>query len=325
MRILLTGATGFLGNNLLRILLESGHDVQVILRAGITGNALTGLNYDPIHGDLSRPDTLLREAGDFDVLIHSAAVIQLGWSKLAESRLVNVEATSRLAEFCRIQGRRMIHVSTVDTLAHSIDGSLKSESDREPRKPQCSYVVSKTEAEVRVQEQIALGLDAVIVQPGFMVGPFDWKPSSGKMLLAVAKGPPPIAPAGGFSVVDVRDVADGIVRAISRGKSGESYILGGVNMTYLDLWQRIAAIAGRRGPRRGLPDWLAAFMGRTGDLYGKFCQQEPTVNSAAVAMGQLKHFYSSAKAESVLGYRIGSVDDAIHDAYHWLVKQNFSN
>ena len=319
MRILLTGATGFLGNNLLRILLESGHKVQVLMRSGVGNGALAGLNFEAVDGDLSRPDSLLHGAVVFDVLIHSAAVIQIGWSKLAESKIVNVEATERLAEICRLHGRKMIHVSTVDTLAHSIDGSLLTEKDREPRNPPCSYVVTKTEAEVRVQKQIALGLDGIIVHPGFMIGPFDWKPSSGKLILSVAKSWIPFAPAGGFSVVDVRDVAEGIIRAISRGKSGESYILGGENMTYLDLWQRIAKVVGRRGPRLRLPNRFAKFSGRVGNLYGRLSGQEPAINSASTAMGQLKHYYSSAKAESELGYHIGSVDDAIHDAWNWLV------
>ncbi|MFN6108988.1 MAG: NAD-dependent epimerase/dehydratase family protein [Planctomycetota bacterium] len=324
MRVLLTGATGFLGNNLLRLLVAEGHEVQLTLRPGAGGRALAGLKFDPVPGDLTNVERLLAESSDFDVLIHAAAMIQIGWSRLVESRQVNVTATERLAEFCRLKKRRMIHVSTVDTLAHAPDGRPRTESDREPGKPPISYVQSKREAEQKMLEQIEQGLDGIIIHPGFMLGPWDWKPSSGAMLLAIAGGPTPLAPAGGCSAVDVRDVADGILKAVDRGRRGERYILGGENLSYLELWQKMARAVGKRnGPRAKLPNWLAGIAGRVGDLAGKWMRQEPQVNSGATAMGQLQHFYSSEKAISQLGYRIGSLDDAIDDEWQFLVEYGY--
>lgn len=324
MRVLLTGATGFLGNNLLRLLLAEGHEVQVTLRAGAGGRALAGLQFDPVPGDLTNVEKLLTETADFDVLIHAAALIQIGWSRLDESRQVNVRATERLAEFCRLKKRRMIHVSTVDTLAHAPDGKPRSETDRDPGKPAISYVVSKREAEQKMLNQIEQGLDGVIIQPGFMLGPWDWKPSSGAMLLAIAGGPTPLAPAGGCSAVDVRDVADGILRAVERGRRGERYILGGENLSYLELWQKMARAVGKRnGPRGKLPNWLAGVAGHVGDLAGKFLRQEPQVNSGATAMGQLQHFYSSEKAIRELGYRVGPLDDALEDEWRFLKEYGY--
>ncbi|MFN6206490.1 MAG: NAD-dependent epimerase/dehydratase family protein [Planctomycetota bacterium] len=324
MRVLLTGATGFLGNTLLRLLVAEGHEVQLTLRPGAGGRALAGLKFDPVPGDLTNVERLLAESSDFDVLIHAAAMIQIGWSRLVESRQVNVTATERLAEFCRLKKRRMIHVSTVDTLAHAPDGRPRTESDREPGKPPISYVQSKREAEQKMLEQIEQGLDGIIIHPGFMLGPWDWKPSSGAMLLAIAGGPTPLAPAGGCSAVDVRDVADGILKAVDRGRRGERYILGGENLSYLELWQKMARAVGKRnGPRAKLPNWLAGIAGRVGDLAGKWMRQEPQVNSGATAMGQLQHFYSSEKAISQLGYRIGSLDDAIDDEWQFLVEYGY--
>ncbi|MFN9247607.1 MAG: NAD-dependent epimerase/dehydratase family protein [Planctomycetota bacterium] len=324
MRVLLTGATGFLGNNLLRLLGAEGHEVQLTLRPGAGGRALAGLKFDPVPGDLTNVERLLAESSDFDVLIHAAAMIQIGWSRLVESRQVNVTATERLAEFCRLNKRRMSHVSTVDTLAHAPDGRPRTESDREPGKPPISYVQSKREAEQKMLEQIEQGLDGIIIHPGFMLGPWDWKPSSGAMLLAIAGGPTPLAPAGGCSAVDVRDVADGILKAVDRGRRGERYILGGENLSYLELWQKMALAVGKRnGPRAKLPNWLAGIAGRVGDLAGKWMRQEPQVNSGATAMGQLQHFYSSEKAISQLGYRIGSLDDAIDDEWQFLVEYGY--
>jgi dihydroflavonol-4-reductase len=323
MRVLLTGATGFLGNNLLRRLLQAGHEVQITLRPGAGGRALDGLNYDPVYGDLADVQRLVSEVSDFDVLIHSAALIQIGWSRLEESRRVNVEATARLAEFCRRTGRRMIHVSTVDTLAHAPDGQPRAESDREPNKPSISYVVSKREAERKMEQQIAEGLDGIIIHPGFMLGPWDWKPSSGEMMLAIANGPTPLAPAGGCSAVDVRDVAAGIIAAMERGRSGERYIFGGENLSYLELWQKMAAAVGKRGPRGKLPNWIARTAGAFGDIAAKLMRKEPVVNSGATAMGQLNHFYSSEKAASELGYRSGSLDEAVEAEWRFLTDYGY--
>lgn len=324
MRVLLTGATGFLGNNLLRLLIAEGHQVQVTLRGGTGGRALAGLQFDPVAGDLANVEQLLAEVSDFDVLIHAAALIQIGWSRWEESRQVNVAATERLAEFCRLKRRRMIHVSTVDTLAHAPDGRPRTEEDRAPAKPPISYVRSKREAEQKVLEQVERGLDGIIAHPGFMLGPWDWKPSSGAMLLAIAGGPTPLAPAGGCSAVDVRDVAEGILRAVERGRRGERYILGGENLSYLELWQRMARTVGKRsGPRGKLPNWLAAVAGSVGDLLGKLLRREPQVNSGATAMGQLQHYYSSEKAIAELGYRIGPLDDALEDEWRFLREYGF--
>lgn len=317
LRILLTGATGFLGNNLLRILLEDGHQVTATYRQQSDPRPFRGLSVDQLAADLNDFATLKSAVANADLVIHVAAMIQIGWSKLEESRKVNVEATRHLAQAARLQGIRMIHVSTVDALSVGHLDRPATELDIEPAKPGFSYVVSKREAELAFAEQVAAGLDGVIVSPGFMVGPWDWKPSSGQMMLAIAKQFTPLAPSGGCTVVDVRDVACGIVSAIEHGKTGESYILGGENVTYLDLWKRMAKVVGSRPPVGKLPSAINWTAGRVGDLIGKLSGNEPTVNSAATKMGSLIHWYSSQKAVRELGYQIGDVDIALADAWDW--------
>ena len=317
LRILLTGATGFLGNNLLRILLEDGHQVTVTYRQQSDPRPFLGLDVEKVAADLNDSATLKSAVAKAELVIHSAAMIQIGWTKLEQARQVNVEATRQLAQAARLQGIRMIYVSTVDALATGKLDQPATELDIEPSKPEFTYVVSKREAELAFAEQVAAGLDGVIVSPGFMVGPWDWKPSSGQMMLAIAKQFTPLAPSGGCSVVDVRDVACGIVSAIEHGKTGESYILGGENVTYLDLWKRMAAVVGSKPPVGKLPGLINWTAGRVGDMVGKLTGNEPTVNSAATTMGSLLHWYSSQKASQELGYQIGEVDVALADAWDW--------
>ena len=189
MRVLITGATGFLGNNLVRALLEQGHEVIAAVRLSSDPRPIAGLEIEKRNLDLSNSGQINLAVQSADLIIHSAALIHVGWTKLAESRKVNVESTRILAAAARRQNIRMIHVSTVDTLATMEGNTPVNEEQFEPAKPNCSYVVSKREAEQVILEESARGLDGVIVNPGFMVGPFDWKPSSGKMMLMLAKQP----------------------------------------------------------------------------------------------------------------------------------------
>jgi dihydroflavonol-4-reductase len=317
MRILVTGATGFLGNNLVRTLLEQNHEIVTTVRTSSDQRSLDGLKIEKSNSSLTNPKEVGLLVADLDLIVHSAAMIQVGWSNLKSSRKFNVGATELLAQAARRKNIRMIHVSTVDTFPSAGDGQPVSESTTGPPKSTCSYVVSKREAEAAFFSEIDRGLDGVIVNPGFMVGPNDWKPSSGQMMLAISKTLNYFAPAGGCSVVDVRDVADGIVLAMRKGRAGENYILGGENLTYLELWQKMAAAIGCSKPKKQLPNWIAATAGRFGDLISKFTPTELAVNSAATAMGQMNHWYSSQKAIDELGYKIGDVDVALNDAWKW--------
>lgn len=324
MKILLTGATGFLGNNLLRLLLEDGHEVSVTVREISDLRALGGLAADRVTCDLENSDEIATVIGDAELVIHSAALIQIGWSRLEQSRSVNVAATQHLARAARLKNIRMIHVSTVDALAAASPDRINNEADTDPPKPLCSYVASKRDAESVFREEVAAGLDGFIVNPGFMVGPWDYKPSSGQMMLAIAKQFTPLAPSGGCSVVDVRDVGCGILSAIENGQAGQSYIMAGENISYFDLWKRMAAIVGSRPPVGTLPTWINWTAGRVGDLVHRVGFSEPVVNSAATTMGSLYHWYSSEKAINELGYQINDVDDALIDAWNWFRQSGYA-
>jgi dihydroflavonol-4-reductase len=321
MRVLITGGTGLLGNNVLRAFLADNHEVVSTVRPSSDRRPLAGLGVELANIDLDDPSDVRMTVADVDLVVHAAALAHIGWSKLEASRKTNVQATRHLAEAARRKGKRMIHVSSVDALAAMVGDAVGSETDLEPPCPPCSYVVSKREAEQAVLDEVARGLDAVIVNPGFMMGPWDWKPSSGKMMLALHKVPLLLyVPAGGCSVVDVRDVAAGIVAAAEFGKTGERYILGGTNMSYLELWTLMAKAMKKWPPRIKMSNFLASGTGKVGDLISWIVRKEIDVNSAMMAMGQINHWYSSEKANRELGYRYGSAEDAVFDAWDWFKK-----
>ena len=211
----------------------------------------------------------------------------------------------------------MVHVSSVDALGLGSEDEPANEDSPIVGKIPCGYVITKREAEVALEEYIKRGLEAPIVNPGFMLGPWDWKPSSGRMLLAVGKTFTPLVPNGGVSACDVRDVCDGILLALDKGESGRRYILAGENLSLFHFWKRMARISGGGAPyARGgkmLP-WVAGCMG---DLWAKVTGKEGDVNSASVRCANQFHYYSSTRAKQELGYKNRPLDETIADAWQW--------
>ena len=324
MRVLITGATGFLGNNLVLRLIEQGHQVTAAVRLSSDLRPLAGMACDTVPLNLSDLSEIQRSLEGIDVVIHAAAKIHLGLSEQESSFSANVKSTDALAQAARWKKIRMIYVSTVDTLAAASPLSTNCENDIDPQKSEAAYVVSKRAAEQHFLSQVELGLDGVIVNPGFMIGPRDWKPSSGRMMISLWKQPILFfAPGGGCSAVDVRDVATGIVNAIDRAETGQRYILAGTNLSYLELWRLMANIMGKRPPVRAMRNTLANCVGMVGDGFGRIIGRETELNSISLKMGQMYHWYSSQKAIDHLDYQISDLEVAIQDAWNWFNQHNY--
>jgi dihydroflavonol-4-reductase len=317
MKFLVTGATGVLGPNLVRVLLAEGERSVRVLARQAGGKSLKGLDVESASGDGRDADAVRQAVEGCQAIIHSAAAVQLGWSKLAEHRQINVEGTRHVASAARESGARLVHISTVDTLGLGSRQQPAHEDSPRIGKIPCTYVVTKREAEQVVEEEIERGLEAVIVHPGFMLGPWDWKPSSGRMLLEIATRWTPIAPTGGCSAGDVRDVVAGVIAALRQAPRGRHYILAGHNVSYFDLWRQMATVAGAKGPRFRAGPLMRVIGGRFGDLRAKLTGREPDVNSAAVAMSSQWHYYSSARAGKELDYRVRPLEESLADAWEW--------
>ena len=323
MRLLVTGSTGLLGNNVVRQLVARGDEVRVLVRSSADPRPLEGLRVEVITGDVTSVQDIEDAVEGVDAVIHCAGVVRIGWSDAETFHRVNVEGTQLVAKAARKQGARLVHVSTINTLGVATRRRVADETWADPRVVLCPYVTSKRAGESVVREQIGEGLDAVIVHPGFMLGPWDWKPSSGEMILEVARRWTPLAPTGGVSVCDVRDVAEGVLSALERGRRGESYVLGGENLRYWRLWKLIAEVSGGSAP------WVPAgpinrmIGGAFGDLWGKVTGVEPAVNSAAAKMASQLHFFSSDKAKRELGYTSRPARESITDAWHWFLEHGY--
>jgi dihydroflavonol-4-reductase len=316
MTYLVTGATGLLGNNLVRLLLAQGQTVRVLVRPQSDLRALAGLPVERFTGDVTDPAAVRQAVRGAQRVIHCAAHVHLGWQQWAEHRAINVEGTRHVAEAARDEGVRLVHVSAINALGLGrLDQPADEESALEGIVP-VPYVVTKRQAEQVVLGLVSQGLDAVIVNPGCMFGPWDWKPSSGKMLLAVARFAP-VAPLGAVSFCDARDVAEGTLAAAERGRCGQRYILAGHNLSYWEAWRQMARLAGKRGPWLPMGPVFRAISGPILDFRTWWTGREGDANSAVLRLGRQQHCFSSRRAQEELGYRIRPFHETLQDTWDW--------
>jgi dihydroflavonol-4-reductase len=323
MLALVTGATGLLGNNVVRLLLDRGHAVRVTLTDSSPKKPLEGLDVESVDGDVRDAEAMQRACQGVDLVVHSAAFVHIGWSAYDRHRAVNIEGTRNVGEAALEAGARMVHVSSVDTLGEGTRARPADEDSIPAERQVCHYAATKRIGENVVDDLIARGLHAVIVNPTYMLGPWDWKPSSGRMLLTVAEAQPMFAPRGGNDFCDVRDVAAGVLAANDRGQVGRRYVLGGEAMSYLEAWRMFADIAGRRGPICRAGPMAVIVAGRIGDLIHRVTGREPDINSAATFMSGMPHHFSYARATAELDYRPRPAREAAEAAWQWLLEHGY--
>jgi dihydroflavonol-4-reductase len=317
MTTLVTGATGLVGNNVVRALLAQGRAVRVLTRANSDPRPLAGLDVEIVHGDVRDAVAVEKSVQGVNEVVHSAAYVHIGWQGTETARSINVEGTRNMSQAALRAGAKMVHVSSVDALGLASGKRLANEETPVNGGVLSPYVVTKRAAEAVVLEQVERGLPATIVNPGFMIGPYDWKPSSGRMLLQVAKGWGLFAPLGANSYCDVRDVTAGILAALDRGLPGRKYILAGEVLTYFQAWRTIAKVTGATPPLVPIGPLARKVAGLAGDAWRGLTGREPDVNSATTAISAQWRGFSSARAEAELSYRSRPIEESVADAWTW--------
>lgn len=318
--VAITGASGLLGGNLAAELVSAGHQVVATRRAGTKVAHLDDLPIEWRDGDLASRESLTKAFTGVEAVFHCAAAVSVKKAITKELHEANVVGTENVIEACiAAKVPRLVHTSSVVAIGLTTNGVPCDETaewnfDREGLLD--AYAITKHQAEDKVRENVGR-LDAVIVNPTYMLGPRDARPSSGKLIVQVAHRKVPGWTPGYNNFVDVRDVARGMVQAWKRGNRGERYILGGHDMTYKALFEEIARVAGVKPPRFGVPHVAARVMGRVGDFI-EARGKDPLVNSIQIRYAFTTKFrFASNKASRELGYSYGPLEPAIRDALAW--------
>ncbi len=322
MHVAVTGATGLVGANLVTLLREHGHRVVATKRHGSRTDLLDGLGVTWVAAPLSDPDALARAFDGADLVFHCAAAVSIRRRVLPWITAATVDGTRHVIDaMARAGAGRLVHCSSTVCVGVSDDDAPCTEESAwnlQEKGLADAYNTTKHESELVVRAAAADGFDAVIVNPGFMLGPLDQRPSSGRMLLEVVNRRIPSVPPGRNSFVDVRDVVAGMLAAAERGRPGERYILGGHNLTYGDFWSRVGALAGVKPPSGAVPRALALIPGVIGDLTEYFHDRDPFLNRPAVRFGYERGFIvSSDKAARELGYTLRPVEEGVVAALEW--------
>ena len=318
----ITGASGLLGGNLAVELMSGGHTVRATRRGSTKVAHLEAHPIEWVSAELEDPKALEAAFRGADVVFHCAAAVSIQAKVTPALKSANVDGTRHvLAAVRAAKVPRLVHCSTVGAVGLSEDGRPCTEDAKwnfDAHGMDDGYVTTKHQAEELVHEAVREGLEAVIANPTYMFGPLDSRPSSGAMIVDVALGKVPGITPGSNNFVYVRYVARGMILVWQKGRRGERYILGGENLTYAEIFERIARLAGVKPPSRNIPRFAASLVGWFGDLSERITGKEPLINSVAVRYGYCKTFmFSSEKAKSELGYEVHPIDDAIKDALAW--------
>ena len=317
---LVTGATGFVGSAVARLLLKAGHKVRVLARPNSDRRNLAGLAVEIAEGSLEHPDSLATAAAGCRYLFHVAADYRL-WVPDPEPMFrANVEGTRALMLAALAAGvERVVYTSSVAVLGIVHGGVADEETPSRAEDMIGPYKLSKFRAEEAVRELIEeRGLPAVIVNPSTPIGPGDVKPTpTGRMIVEAARGRMPAFVDTGLNVAHVDDVALGHLLAARAGRVGRRYILGGENLGLGDILVEIAAITGRRPPLMKLPHRAVVPFAAGAEALARFTRREPFATVDAVKMAKKKMFFSSARAVDELGYAPRPAGQAIADAVAW--------
>jgi dihydroflavonol-4-reductase len=318
---LLTGATGFVGSAVARVLAARGHRLRLLVRPTSDRRNLAGVDAELALGDLTDAASLARAVAGCRYVFHVAADYRF-WVPHPEAMLrANVEGTVGVMRAAQAAGvERIVHCSSVATLGWTRDGTPADEATPTDEADFIgTYKRSKFLAERAVMDLVRQeGLPAVVVNPSAPVGPRDIKPTpTGKMIHDAAAGRVPAYIDTGLNMVHVDDVAEGHALAFEKGRIGERYVLGGENVLLKEILALVADVVGRRPPRIELPEalvWPAAWLM---EGLARLTGIPPMMTTDQIKMARHKMFYSSAKAMRELGYSPRPLRAAVEDAVAW--------
>ena len=326
MKILVTGADGLLGSNLVRELLSRGHQIRAFVQPGRQQITLEGLKLEKFAGNLLHEEEVIQSAEGCDAIIHCAASTAVWPIRSELINTVNINGTKNIIQAVhKNKTQRLIYVGTANSFGFGSKEQPGVEGN--PYKSATyglDYMDSKYHAMLMVLAEVRKNsLPAVVVNPTFMFGPYDSTPSSGAMIVALYKGKVPGYTKGGRNYLCAKDAAVAIANALTDGRIGECYILGNENLSYKEIFTKIASTIGVTAPSLAIPSAFAKLYGHMGSLMGKITGKAPAVSYPLSRIACDEHYYSPAKARKELGLPQTPVETGIKESFEWLKSNGY--
>jgi len=319
MTTLVTGAAGFLGSHITRLLVQRGDNVRVLLRPSSSNRALSDLSLEYVTGDLRDKDSLERALDGVEKVFHVAADYRLWARRSRDIYQSNVEGTKNILEAARrARVRQFIYTSTVATIAVDRPELPNETTDARLEEMVGHYKRSKWMAEREALEAARTGLPLIVVMPTTPVGPGDWKPTpTGKIILDFLNGKMPGYVDTGLNFVGVEDCAAGHLLVAEKGEIGQRYLLGGENLTLKQLLDTLEKLTGLPTPKRQFSHRLALFAAYADTAVSRLLWREPNIPIEGVKIAQHKMFVDCSRASRELGFDPGPVIAALDRAVRW--------
>jgi dihydroflavonol-4-reductase len=319
-KLLVTGATGFLGTALVPLLLDAGHGVRVLLRSG---GAIAGC--ETARGDVLDKDSVARAVQGCDGLYHLAGLVSRDPKDARKMYDLHVGGTRNLLEAAETAGvKRVVLASSSGTIGVSRTRRVATEEDDYPIEAvgRWPYYLSKIYEEKIALEHARRGLPVVVLNPSLLLGPGDARMSSTQDVFRFLMGRIPVMPRGGISFVDVRDAAKAFVAALSKGNVGERHLLGAANLEFTEFFARLGRIAHRPPPVFRLPSPVKIAAAHLLERIARERGREPDLPASDVEMGECWFFIDSTKSERLLGFRPRDPLETLSETVQY-VQRNF--
>jgi dihydroflavonol-4-reductase len=323
MNIAITGASGHVGNNLCRKMLETGYKVRGLVYHD--NSSIKDLDMEKVKGDILDAGSLDRLFEGVDVAIHLAAIISIEKNE-SELFRVNVEGTRNVIEAARKAGvKKLIHFSTIHAIEHTPLDEVLDENRPIIKHSRIKYEQSKAEGDRLVHELCGNELDFIIFNPTAILGPNDYKPSlMGQVLIRLARNQMPMLVPGGYDWVDVRDICNAVVKAIDLDKSGERYLLSGGWKSLRDLSMTVGRVTGKKTPTMIAPVTVAKIGLPFIQAWAKIRHEHPLYTRDSLDVIQMSSKkVSHAKAGKDLGFKARPLEETVRDSLAWFEKHKY--
>jgi dihydroflavonol-4-reductase len=312
-KILVTGASGFIGSHLVPRLLAEGHRVRTVSRSPLSGSISWAAQVEHYCVDIVDLEKLEPVAQGVEIIFHLAGLVSYRRSALSRQRAINVIGTQNVMQIAvKNAVKRVIHTSSIAAMGIPAAGTVADEEIVYNLQGKgLTYCDTKHEAEAAVMEYYQQGLPVIVLNPGIILGENDTHPHHHVIFRAISSGLLLGCPAGGVMFSDIEDVVAAYLSAMTHGRPGERYVIGNANLSYLNAACRFSNVFGCAPPWITLPSWLLSGAALASETAAGLLGKEPIFTKQMSWLCQQKIFFSWAKAERELGYRATAFENTV--------------